>query len=114
LFYVFFKAPLNPNPQAEMDRMINELRLQYRIYVIELDVEYMSFLFVVMLFTVLLFYTLFPIMDCVLFSMLFPIVDCVLILRDKTIKRFGLCSSNYIKIIREFPVWCYAVYISSL
>jgi len=97
-----------------MDRMINELRLQYRIYVIELDVEYMSFLFVVMLFTVLLFYTLFPIMDCVLFSMLFPIVDRVLILRDKTIKRFGFCSSNYIKMIREFPVWCYAVYISSL
>jgi hypothetical protein len=36
----FFAAPLDPNPVTEIDMMINELRLKYRTYMVEVDVEY--------------------------------------------------------------------------
>lgn len=40
LSYHCLTAPLDPNPATEMDRIINELRLKYRAYLVELDVEY--------------------------------------------------------------------------
>jgi len=41
MFGVYFlAAPLDPNPVTEMDRRINELRLKYRTYMVEMDVEY--------------------------------------------------------------------------
>jgi len=36
----FFAAPLDPNPMTEMDRRIIELRLKYRTYMVEIDIEY--------------------------------------------------------------------------
>ncbi|AET02588.1 hypothetical protein MTR_8g043700 [Medicago truncatula] len=40
LSYNMLIAPLDPNPVTEMDRRINELRLKYRTYMVEVDVEY--------------------------------------------------------------------------
>jgi len=37
-----FSAPLDPNPTTDMERRINELRLKYRTYMVEIDVEYVS------------------------------------------------------------------------
>ena len=33
---------LNPNPTTELEKIVNDLRIKYRTYVVDLDVEYVS------------------------------------------------------------------------
>lgn len=39
-----YAAPLDPNPVGEFDTMVNELRRKYRTYVVEFDIEHVSYL----------------------------------------------------------------------
>lgn len=39
---MFCAAPLIPTPTNAMERKINKLRVKYRIYMVEMDVEYVS------------------------------------------------------------------------
>ncbi|RHN65741.1 hypothetical protein MtrunA17_Chr3g0083241 [Medicago truncatula] len=41
-FYHMLIAPLIPTPTNAMERKINKLRVKYRIYMVEMDVEYVS------------------------------------------------------------------------
>ena len=38
LLMFFSPAPLNPNPISELERIVNDLRIKYKTYTIELDV----------------------------------------------------------------------------
>lgn len=39
-----FRNPedLNPNPTTELEKIVNDLRIKYRTYAVDLDVEYVS------------------------------------------------------------------------
>jgi hypothetical protein len=41
---MFVAAPLDPNPLTEIDKKINELRLKYRTFMVENDVEWVCIL----------------------------------------------------------------------
>ncbi|KEH33039.1 hypothetical protein MTR_3g016025 [Medicago truncatula] len=41
-FLSIFQAPLIPTPTNAMERKINKLRVKYRIYMVEMDVEYVE------------------------------------------------------------------------
>jgi hypothetical protein len=41
-----FAAPLYANPTTDMEIRVNDLRLKYRTYMVEMDVDYVSCLFV--------------------------------------------------------------------
>jgi hypothetical protein len=45
LCFLFVSVPLDPNPRTEIDRIVNELRIKYRTYVVEFNVEYVGFRF---------------------------------------------------------------------
>jgi hypothetical protein len=52
-FHLFFRylthfcivcvpAPLDPNPTSEIDKIVNELRIKYRTYVVKFNVEHVG------------------------------------------------------------------------
>ena len=63
--FIFVLASLDPNPISEIDKIINELCAKYKTYVLELDVEYVSFVLFGYYYFHLIFFVFFDIQSTI-------------------------------------------------